>query len=118
MPFASRSSRFGPRLPAFPVGFSALVCAGVLLFALGSAGVVRAGPPAGYYASVNAASSALLRDTLHGVIGDHQRFPYTSTATDTWDIRAGRREPGQCFGDPGRLHERQFPQERGRRRRV
>jgi len=86
MPFASRSSRFGPRLPAFPVGFSALVCAGVLLFALGSAGVVRAGPPAGYYASVNAASSALLRDTLHGVIGDHQRFPYTSTATDTWDI--------------------------------
>ncbi|MEM7310490.1 MAG: endonuclease [Planctomycetota bacterium] len=29
---------------------------------------------------------ASLRATLHPVIDDHVRFPYTSSATDTWDI--------------------------------
>jgi len=42
--------------------------------------------PAGYYASVDASSPATLRATLHAVIDDHQRYPYTSSATDTWDI--------------------------------
>ena len=43
-------------------------------------------PPAGYYDSVNASSAGALRASLHDVIDDHQRFPYTSSATDTWDI--------------------------------
>ena len=27
-----------------------------------------------------------MRSTLHDVIDDHTRYPYTSTATDTWNI--------------------------------
>lgn len=43
--------------------------------------------PTGYYASVNTSTSATLRSTLHAVIDDHKRFPYTSsTETDVWDI--------------------------------
>ncbi len=42
--------------------------------------------PAGYYDSVDASTPAALRATLHDVIDDHTRFPYTSTATDTWNI--------------------------------
>jgi endonuclease I len=39
-----------------------------------------------YYAGVDARSPTMLRVTLHETIDDHQRYPYTSTATDTWDI--------------------------------
>jgi endonuclease I len=42
--------------------------------------------PASYYASVDASTPAALRATLHQVIDDHVRFPYTSSSTDTWDI--------------------------------
>ncbi|MFP7722812.1 endonuclease [Lysobacter sp. A3-1-A15] len=42
--------------------------------------------PTGYYSGVNTSSAANLRATLHAVIDDHKRFPYTSTATDTWDV--------------------------------
>jgi endonuclease I len=42
--------------------------------------------PPGYYDSVDASSVDLLRATLHEVIDDHQRFPYTASSTDTWDI--------------------------------
>ena len=55
--------------------------AAVLLAAPGLAQI-----PPGYYDSVNDSSPTLLRQTLHAVIDDHQRFPYTSGATDTWDI--------------------------------
>lgn len=48
--------------------------------------LARAAPPAGYYDSVVTSSSVVLRTTLHEVIDDHQRFPYTSTAIDTWYI--------------------------------
>jgi endonuclease I len=44
------------------------------------------GAPPGYYASVDTTSAATLRQTLHNVIKDHTRYPYTSTSTDTWDI--------------------------------
>ena len=47
------------------------------------------GPPRdspGYYNSVDTSNATLLRLTLHEVIDDHTRYPYTSTATDTWDI--------------------------------
>lgn len=40
----------------------------------------------GYYSSVDTTSAATLRPTLHDLIDDHTRFPYTSSATDTWDI--------------------------------
>jgi endonuclease I len=42
--------------------------------------------PVGYYDSVNTINGQALQDSLHEIIDDHQRFPYTSTATDTWDI--------------------------------
>ena len=44
------------------------------------------GAPAGYYATVDTTDADTLRTTLHAVIDDHQRFPYTSASTDTWDI--------------------------------
>ena len=42
--------------------------------------------PPGYYDSVDTTSATTLRQTLHDVIDDHTRFPYRSTATDTWNI--------------------------------
>ncbi|MFD2166174.1 endonuclease [Thalassotalea euphylliae] len=42
--------------------------------------------PSGYYDAVNASNASSLRASLHDVIDDHQRFPYTSSSTDTWDI--------------------------------
>ncbi|WP_100657565.1 endonuclease [Alteromonas flava] len=47
---------------------------------------VFAAPPAGYYDTVDQSNANTLRNTLHEIIDDHQRFPYTSSATDTWDI--------------------------------
>ena len=44
------------------------------------------GAPPGYYDSVDSSSASALRASLHQVIDDHQRFPYTSSSTDTWDI--------------------------------
>ncbi len=49
-------------------------------------GQTFADPPPGYYDSVDATDSASLRGSLHEVIDDHTRFPYTSSNTDTWDI--------------------------------
>ncbi len=57
-----------------------------LLTALLIAGPAAAQAPPGYYSSVNTSSSATLRASLHALIDDHQRYPYTSSATDTWDI--------------------------------
>jgi endonuclease I/subtilisin-like proprotein convertase family protein len=53
---------------------------------LGTATMAHAEIPAGYYNSANAATQAALQSSLHEIIDDHQRFPYTSSATDTWDI--------------------------------
>ncbi|MBT8049446.1 MAG: endonuclease I [Xanthomonadales bacterium] len=39
-----------------------------------------------YYEGVDDSSSTLLRQSLHELIDDHQRFPYTSSLTDTWDV--------------------------------
>jgi len=49
-------------------------------------GTAHADPPPGYYATVNTTTAALLRSTLHAVIDDHTRFPYSSGGTDTWTI--------------------------------
>lgn len=45
-----------------------------------------ADPPPGYYNAVNTTTPELLRSTLHAVIDDHVRFPYSSGGTDTWNI--------------------------------
>ena len=42
--------------------------------------------PSGYYDTADPSSAGALRASLHAIIDDHQRFPYTSGATDTWDI--------------------------------
>ena len=52
-------------------------------------------PPSGYYTTADASSAATLRTTVHAIIDDHTRFPYTSSATDTWDIL------NQADQDPG-----------------
>ncbi len=48
--------------------------------------IVLAAAPANYYNSVDSSSATALRNSLHAVIDDHIRFPYTSSNTDTWDI--------------------------------
>ena len=42
--------------------------------------------PLNYYESVDRGSAGQLRSSLHRVIDDHKRFPYTASSTDTWDI--------------------------------
>ena len=60
----------------------------------------RAAPPAGYYDSIDASNPAVLAATLHDVIDDHLRFPYTSSAVDTWDIlEVAQQDPN----DPTRI---------------
>ncbi|MEZ4655437.1 MAG: endonuclease [Candidatus Eisenbacteria bacterium] len=49
-------------------------------------GSVPSAEPPGYYSAVDASTPATLRQTLHEIIDDHLRFPYTSTSTDTWNI--------------------------------
>jgi endonuclease I len=53
--------------------------------------------PAGYYSAVDASSAGALRSSLHAVIDDHTRFPYTSTAIDTWNVlEAAQEDPGHA----------------------
>jgi len=40
----------------------------------------------GYYAGVNTTSASALRASLHPVIDDHVKIPYTASTTDTWDV--------------------------------
>ena len=54
------------------------------LVALAAVGSAQA--PPGYYASVDTSTAATLRSSLHSVIDDHTKYPYTSSSTDTWDI--------------------------------
>ncbi len=42
--------------------------------------------PEAYYETVDTSSPQAMRASLHEIIDDHQRFPYTSFDTDTWDI--------------------------------
>ena len=55
---------------------------GLLLYAIFSSGLAQAD----YYAGVDKSSPQAMRDSLHAIIDDHTRFPYTSDATDTWDV--------------------------------
>lgn len=56
--------------------------------------------PPGYYDTADTSSPEALRQSLHEIIDDHQRFPYTSGATDTWDVLELADE---LQGDPGRI---------------
>jgi endonuclease I/fibronectin type 3 domain-containing protein len=48
--------------------------------------VVFAQAPPGYYSGVDESSPSALKSSLHNIIKDHTRIPYTSSSTDTWDI--------------------------------
>jgi endonuclease I len=73
----------------------------IVLFSLFcSASAMAMDPPAGYYGSVDTSSQAALRTSLHQVIDDHTRFPYTSGSTDTWNVlEAAQEDPS----DPNRV---------------
>ncbi len=58
----------------------------VMMVTLSIAYLASADPPPGYYSSVDTTNSSTLRATLHPIIDDHTRFPYTSSSTDTWNI--------------------------------
>jgi endonuclease I len=63
-----------------------LVRALALLACVPAAWAAPQGPPPGYYDPVDTTDAATLRATLHAVIDDHQRLPYTSAGPDTWDV--------------------------------
>ncbi|MCB9866134.1 MAG: endonuclease [Phycisphaerales bacterium] len=71
------------RHPSPAVSLRTLV---ILLAGAISTAPAAAQPSSTYYNTVDATSAANLRTTLHDVIDDHTRYPYTSSATDTWDI--------------------------------
>ena len=50
------------------------------------AATALADPPPGYYDSVDPSSQDALRQTIHDVIDDHTKIPYTASSTDTWDV--------------------------------
>jgi endonuclease I len=45
-----------------------------------------ASPPADYYAGVDSTSATALRKSLHEIINDHQRIPYSTESLDTWFV--------------------------------
>ncbi len=57
-----------------------------ILIPLLTSGAAHGQPPAGYYNTIDSTNGTTLRATLHDVIDDHTRFPYTASTTDTWDI--------------------------------
>lgn len=81
-PRHTRSTKQGGRLPLVMtrpiVAFLISLCA--------AATGLEAAVPAGYYNTVVTDTPAQLRSTLHNVIDDHTRYPYTSSGTDTWNI--------------------------------
>jgi endonuclease I len=56
-----------------------------LVLALAAAQAAAA-PPPGYYDPVDSSSVEAMRATLHAVIDDHVKIPYTASSTDTWDV--------------------------------
>jgi endonuclease I len=55
-----------------------------LTLALASAAAAQV--PDGYYDNVDTSNAASLRATLHEAIDDHQKVPYSSSGTDTWNV--------------------------------
>ncbi len=74
------------RLALPPTSFRlALIFVALAALTFAPAGTAAA-PPPGYYDTVITDTPLLLRTTLHEVIDDHLRFPYTASTTDTWNI--------------------------------
>lgn len=42
--------------------------------------------PVGYYNTIDDSNPTALRNSIHNIIKDHTRYPYTSSAVDTWDV--------------------------------
>lgn len=57
---------------------------GALVLMVGGAALASA--PAGYYDTVNESDASTMRVTVHNVINDHTKIPYTAATTDTWDV--------------------------------
>lgn len=55
-------------------------------FAILASGLATAQAPPGYYASLDLSSPAALRASLHAIIDDHTKIPYTASSTDTWNV--------------------------------
>jgi endonuclease I len=47
---------------------------------------IPGGSPSGYYSGVVTSSPSALRGSLHALIDDSTKVPYTASATDTWDV--------------------------------
>lgn len=71
--------------PVRPGAPLALAIALLLASSLRPALLLAAAPP-NYYNSVVTDSPAQLRTSLHNIIKNHTRYPYTSSGTDTWTI--------------------------------
>jgi len=56
------------------------------MFLLALTGSALADPPAGYYDTVDTTNAANLRQSVHEIIDDHNRIPYTDSSTDTWNV--------------------------------
>ncbi|MBJ02930.1 MAG: hypothetical protein CMK00_08690 [Planctomycetes bacterium] len=87
-----------------------------LLILLPGPGLARQGRSAagGYYDSVDTSSPATLRASLHAIIDDHQRYPYTSGGTDTWDIlEAAQQSPSSSSRILDVYHNEDYPKAGG-----
>ena len=58
----------------------------VFVLAVLAFGGAIADPPPGYYDSVDFTNPATVRATVHNIIDGHTKIPYTSSATDTWNV--------------------------------
>lgn len=71
-------------------------------------------PPAGYYATVDESSQAALQASLHAIIDDHTRLPYTSGSTDTWDVlESAQQDPNSSSRVLDVYRNRSFPKQGG-----
>jgi endonuclease I/fibronectin type 3 domain-containing protein len=61
-------------------------CAQVFIGLLIYSSTIYSQAPPGYYSSADTTDPNTLRNTLHQIIDDHTRFPYTSSSTDTWNV--------------------------------
>lgn len=63
-----------------------VACTLACVFTFLNTSMANASIPQNYYDTVNTVTPSALRSSLHEIIDDHQRFPYSSSSTDTWDI--------------------------------
>jgi len=62
--------------------YLSILMPGIIMFS----SQLAADPDPDYYNSADTTSAQTLRATLHDIIDDHSRIPYTSSETDTWDV--------------------------------